>query len=118
MAPLSASPRRHDPSGRDEAVDRVRRTTRWVVASAVLGTGVLVGVAAHELPAHSGATTSTGTSGTSTATSGTSGGSTSSGTGLSGGSTTTSSGAGTTTGATSTSGSSASQHAHAVTGQS
>lgn len=61
------TPRRFDTYERDEAIGRVRRTTRWVVASAALGTGVLVGVVAHELPARTtlpaGSTGATGTSG-------------------------------------------------------
>jgi hypothetical protein len=122
MASASGSPLRYQTNQRDEAFDRVRRTTRWVVASAVLGTGALVGVVAQELPAHSANAKSTGTAGTtgtSNGTSGTSGtGSSSTGTSSSSGSTT----AGSTTGTSSTSGSSVSQgsqqSAHAVTGQS
>ncbi|HUA94087.1 MAG TPA: hypothetical protein VMB82_01010 [Acidimicrobiales bacterium] len=128
MASASGSPHRYQTNQRDEAFDRVRRTTRWVVASAVLGTGALVGVVAQELPAHSVTAKSTGTArstGTTNGTSGTSGtGSASTGTGSSSGSATGSSTAGSTTGtaSTSTSGSSVSkgtqQSAHAVTGQS
>lgn len=124
MASASGSPHRYQPNQRDEAFDRVRRTTRWVAASAVLGTGVLVGVVARELPAHSSTATSTGTAGSAatsggtSGTSGSSGASGSTGTGTSTGSAT----AGSTTGASSTSGSSVSQGtqqpAHAVTGQS
>ena len=75
---------RHDPADRDEAIHRVRRTTRWLIAGSLLGTGVLVGVAAHELPgkstsaATSGSTGSTGT-GASSGSSSSSGSSTSSG---------------------------------------
>jgi hypothetical protein len=126
-----ASPHRHDADERDEAVERVRRTTRWVVASAVLGTGALVGVVAHELPARStsagtSSTSASAGSGTGTAGSDASGGSASTGSGISGGSTTapTSTTAGATTTSTSTSGSSgpsvsqgSQQPAHAVTGQ-
>lgn len=61
----SNSPYRFDGGERDEAIDRVRRTTNWVLASAVLGTGVLVGVAAHEFPAKSTTPAATGTTGTS-----------------------------------------------------
>lgn len=67
---------RHDPRERDEAVERVSRTTRWVVAGALLGTGVIVGVAAHELPGKSASTPST----TSSVSSGSSGSGSSAGT--------------------------------------
>src|SRR5271169_5950392 len=42
----------YDTIGRDSAIDRVRRTTHWVVALGVAGTGVLIGIAAHDAPAH------------------------------------------------------------------
>ncbi|HLN15494.1 MAG TPA: hypothetical protein VK277_01960 [Acidimicrobiales bacterium] len=45
--------RSYDTYGRDSAIDRVRRTTHWVVALAVAGTGVLIGIAAHDAPGHS-----------------------------------------------------------------
>ncbi len=67
---------RHDPADRDEAIDRVSRTTRWLIAGSLLGTGVLVGVAAHELP---GKSTSAATSGSTGSTSSGSTGSTGSG---------------------------------------
>ena len=51
--------RRHDPAQRDEAIGRVRKTTRWLIAGSMLGTGALVGVVAHELPGK-GATTGSG----------------------------------------------------------
>lgn len=127
------APRRFDTDKRDEAIARVRRTTRWVLASAALGTGVLVGVVAHELPAHSSPSVSTGSSGTAS-TSGTSAGGTTGTSGTSGGSTSTgsttgSTSTGATTGTASTAGSSTTtgsssvsqgsqQPAHAVTGQS
>lgn len=126
MRSTPGSPHRYQTNQRDEAFDRVRRTTRWVVASAVLGTGALVGVVAQELPAHSANAKSTGTAGSAGTSNGTSGatgtGSASTGTGSSAGSAAGSTTAASTTGTSSTSGSSVSQgsqqSAHAVTGQS
>jgi hypothetical protein len=43
---------RHAPATRDLAIERVRRLSRWLAAGAVLVTGALVGVAAHEFPGH------------------------------------------------------------------
>ncbi|MGH9090342.1 MAG: hypothetical protein ACRDZR_03020 [Acidimicrobiales bacterium] len=130
----AASPQRFHTDDRDEALVRVRRTTRWVLASAALGTGVLVGVVAHELPAHSTSATGTGgtsgTSGTSpsgtstgSATSLTSTGATPAGTSTAGASTAGVSTTGASTTGSGTSGSpsisqGAQQPAHAATGQS
>jgi hypothetical protein len=64
-------PNHQDIQRRDKAISRVRRTTRWVTTLAVLGTGAVVGVAAHEVPAKSTAvatSTSSGTGATSTST--------------------------------------------------
>ena len=47
--PPSEASRRRQALGRDRAIGRVQRTTRWVVAGAVAGTGVLVGLAAHDV---------------------------------------------------------------------
>ncbi len=43
---------RHAPSTRDLAIGRVRRLSRWLAAGAVVVTGALVGVVAHEFPGH------------------------------------------------------------------
>jgi hypothetical protein len=74
---------RHDPVQRDEAIGRVRRTTRWLIAGSLLGTGVLVGVVAHELPGKS-ASTSSGSNSSGSASSGSGNGSSGSSTNSSG----------------------------------
>jgi len=82
----------HDPAARDGAIERVRRLTRWLVAAAIVGTGSLIGVVAHDFPGHHPASSSlppsTGTgsagggvSGASSGSSGSSGSSSSSGLG-------------------------------------
>jgi len=43
---------RHAPSARDLAIGRVRRLSRWLAVGAVLLTGALAGVVAHEFPGH------------------------------------------------------------------
>ncbi len=70
---------RFGPSGRDAALLRVRRTTKWVVATAIAGVGVVIGLAAHDVPGRA----STATVATSTASAGSisSGSSASTGTG-------------------------------------
>lgn len=62
MPPTGPSPRYYATQRRDRAISRVRRTTRWVAALAVLGTAVVVEVAAHEVPAKSTSASSVGTS--------------------------------------------------------
>ncbi len=66
---------------RDESKDRVRRTARWVAAIGTGGTAVLIGVAAHEVPATS--TTQKSPAASRTATTGSSGTQRSSSKGLS-----------------------------------
>lgn len=52
ISPTDTS-RRRSALGRDVAIGRVRAATGWIVAGAAVGTVVLVGVAAHEVPGHS-----------------------------------------------------------------
>jgi hypothetical protein len=85
MPHQSPTARETAPRRRDRAQGRVRRTTRWVAALAVGGTAVLIGVAAHEVPAKpSTASTASGTS-TGATSQGSSGTSSSTGTGAGGG---------------------------------
>ena len=53
--------------GRDHALERVRRLTRWSVAGATAGLAVLVGLVAHDTTVHhaAGAVTPAGTATTS-----------------------------------------------------
>jgi hypothetical protein len=78
-------PRSRDP--RTAALDRVRRTSRFVTAGAFAAAAALVGVVAHELPGHSSTSATNpapASAGSSPSASGGSSGSGSSGSGSSG----------------------------------
>ena len=49
-------------AGRDRALRNVRRFAAWIVASATIATGGLIGLAAHETTLHSKAVSSSGQS--------------------------------------------------------
>lgn len=53
---------RHQAQGRDRAIGRLRRLTRWVVAAATAGTGIGIGLAAYDTPGHATPVTSGGSS--------------------------------------------------------